>query len=69
VLFEIKRLINRDEEFFQFCKGNGIEIGTKLQVVKQYSKNKLTEILIREQKILIPQEFSGLVYVRQISEQ
>jgi len=69
VLYEIKRLINRDEEFFQFCKGNGIEIGTELRVVKHYSKNKLTEILIRDQRILIPQEFSGLVYVRRSSKQ
>jgi len=67
--YEIRRLINRDEEFFQFCKGNGIEIGTELKVIEQYSKNKLTEILIREQRTLIPQEFSGLVYVRRIGEQ
>lgn len=67
--YEITRLINRDEEFFQFCNGNGIEIGAKLKIIKQYHKNKLTEIISQDKRILIPLEFSGLVYVRKISEQ
>ena len=59
VKYEISRLINKDEEFFQFCNDNSI-----VQIINQYKKNKITELLVADRKILIPYEFACQVYVK-----
>lgn len=65
--YVISRLINKDEEFFQFYTGNGIEIGMELSILIQYSKNKLTEILINDSKILIARDFASHIYIKKIN--
>jgi DtxR family Mn-dependent transcriptional regulator len=62
--YEITRLINRDEEFFQFCKGNMIEMGSELVLINHYSKNKLTEILVDGTKLLLSDDFACLIYIK-----
>lgn len=62
--YKIIRLISNDEEFFNFCCSNKIEIGVTIKVVNQYLKNKLTEISIDERLIVIPREFSSNIYVK-----
>ena len=66
--YRIIRLVSNDEEFYNFCCDNKIEIDSKIKVVKQYSKNKLTEILIDGRQIIIPKEFSNNIYVKKINQ-
>ena len=62
--YKIIRLVSNDEEFFNFCSDNKIEIGNTIEVVNQYPKNKLTEILINERLLVISKEFSSNIYVK-----
>lgn len=62
--YKIIRLVSNDEEFYNFCCDNKIEIGSTIEVINQYSKNKLTEIVINKRLLVIPKEFSSNVYVK-----
>ena len=62
--YKISRLVSSDEEFFKFCESNQITIGTELKVVNQYLKNKLTEIMINDAKLLISSDFASRIYIK-----
>lgn len=61
----IARLMSDDKEFFDFCAINGLKYGNKLTVIKQFSKNKMTQILINNNTILLNQDFTKIIYVNE----
>jgi DtxR family Mn-dependent transcriptional regulator len=62
--YEICRLSGADKEFFDFCHSNHLTVGSVLKVVKQYQKNKMTEIEINKARILLNAEMANIIYVR-----
>ena len=64
--YEISRLFNSDKDFFDFCTSNHIAIGSNIWVEKQYDSNRMTEIKINQNKILLNEEFTNVIYVRQV---
>ena len=61
----IARLMSDDKEFFDFCALNGLKYGNKLTVIKQFSKNKMTQISINNNTILLNQDFTKIIYVNE----
>ncbi|TXG37035.1 metal-dependent transcriptional regulator [Seonamhaeicola maritimus] len=61
----ISRLMSDDKEFFDFCAQNGLKYGNTLVVSKQFSKNKMTQILINNNTILLNQDFTSIIYVNE----
>lgn len=59
----ISRLMSDDKEFFDFCAMNGLKFGNTLEVVKQFSNNKMTQINISNNTILLNQDFTTIIYV------
>lgn len=63
--YTISRLMSDDKEFFDFCDSNHIKYGNKIKVIKQFSKNKMTQIQINTNTILLNEEFSNIIYVNE----
>lgn len=61
--FTISRLMSDDKEFFEFCAQHGIKYGNTILVSKQFSTNKMTQILVNNNTILLNQDFTTLIYV------
>jgi DtxR family Mn-dependent transcriptional regulator len=62
----ISRLMSDDKEFFDFCAQNGLKFGNSLSVTKQFSKNKMTQIAINNNTILLNEDFTNIIYVNEI---
>ncbi len=62
--YEISRLYGSDKDFFDFCASGNIKIGSRIRVVKQYEKGRMTEIEVRRKKILLNMEFAGVIFVK-----
>jgi DtxR family Mn-dependent transcriptional regulator len=62
--YEICRLAGSDKEFYDFCHANQMNIGTGLQLKKQYPKNKMTEIEINKAKLLLSTDLARSVFVK-----
>lgn len=63
--YEISRLFSSEKDFFDFCSSNHIAIGSTIWVEKQYGSNKMTEVQINQNKILLNEAFSNIIYVKQ----
>lgn len=61
--YRISRLYSIDKSFFDFCNDNFITIGTDVWVQKQYSAQKMTEIIIKQKKIVLNSHFANIIYV------
>ena len=61
----ISRLMSDDKEFFDFCAQHGLKYGNTLLVSKQFSKNKMTQISINNNTILLNQDFTNIIYVNE----
>jgi DtxR family Mn-dependent transcriptional regulator len=61
----ISRLMSDDKEFFEFCAQHGLKYGNTLFVSKQFNKNKMTQILINNNTILLNQDFTSIIYVNE----
>ncbi len=61
----ISRLMSDDKEFFDFCALNGLKYGNTLVVSKQFTNNKMTQILINNNTILLNQDFTSIIYVNE----
>ncbi|WP_111658636.1 metal-dependent transcriptional regulator [Olleya aquimaris] len=61
----ISRLMSDDKEFFDFCASNQIKYGNEIKVIKQFEKNKMTQIQINSNTILLNEEFSKIIYVNE----
>ena len=63
--YTISRLFSSDKDFFDFCNSNQMTVGTSIKVEKQYESKKMTEINVCNNKILLNQEFTNIIYVVQ----
>ena len=61
----ISRLMSDDKEFFDFCAQNGLKYGNSITVVKQFSNNKMTQLTINANTILLNQDFTTIIYVNE----
>jgi len=65
--YTISRLMSDDKEFFDFCALNHIKYGNQITVIKQFKNNKMTQIQINSNTILLNEEFSKIIYVNEIN--
>ncbi|WP_417874204.1 metal-dependent transcriptional regulator [Xanthomarina gelatinilytica] len=65
--YVISRLMSDDKEFFDFCALNGLKYGNPILVSKQFSKNKMTQITINNNNIVLNEDFTNIIYVNEIS--
>ena len=63
--YVISRLMSDDKEFFDFCAQNGLKYGNTILVSKQFSKNKMTQIAINNNTILLNEDFTKIIYVNE----
>jgi DtxR family Mn-dependent transcriptional regulator len=61
----ISRLMSDDKEFFDFCAENDLKYGNVIAVSKQFSKNKMTQITVNNNTILLNQDFTNIIYVNE----
>ena len=61
----ISRLMSDDKEFFDFCAQHGLKYGNTVLVSKQFSKNKMTQISINNNTILLNEDFTSIIYVNE----
>ena len=61
----IARLMSDDKEFFDFCAQNGLKYGNTILVSKQFISNKMTQILINNNTILLNEYFTSIIYVNE----
>lgn len=62
--YVISRLFSSEKAFFDFCNDNGIAIGAEIWVEKQYDLNNMTEIKIKNKKILLNNDFTDIIFVK-----
>lgn len=62
-MYEIARLFSSEKDFFDFCMSNHIKIGSNIWVEKQYRSNRMTEVKINENKILLNADFASVIYL------
>ena len=65
--YKISRLNSSDKDFFDFCTANHIAIGSTIWVEKQYNANKMTEIKINQNKLILNDIFTKVIYVKQVN--
>lgn len=63
--YTIARLMSDDKEFFDFCAQNGLNYGNQLKVVKQFSKNGMTQISVAGNIIILNLDFTSIIYVNE----
>lgn len=63
----ISRLMSDDKEFFDFCAQNGLKYGNSMVVTKQFTKNKMTQIGINNNTILLNEDFTNIIFVNEIN--
>ncbi|WP_456441111.1 metal-dependent transcriptional regulator [Psychroserpens sp.] len=61
--YTIARLMSEDKEFFEFCAQNEIKYRNTLSVSKQFSGNKMTQISIGPNIIVLNENFTKIIYV------
>ena len=61
--YVISRLMSDDKEFFDFCAQHGLKFGNTVLVSKQFIKNKMTQILINNNTIILNEDFTSIIYV------
>ncbi len=61
----ITRLMSDDKEFFDFCAQHGLKYGNTVLVSKQFSNNKMTQIQINNNTILLNEDFTSIIYVNE----
>ncbi len=65
--YTIARLMSDDKDFFDFCAQNSLKYGNTIEVVKQFSNTKMTQIKINNNTILLNQDFTKIIYVNEIN--
>ncbi len=63
--YVISRLMSDDKEFFDFCADNGLINGAELTIIKQFEKNKMTQIKLDGNTLLLNQDFTNTIYVNE----
>lgn len=62
--YEVSRLSGSDKEFFDFCHSNHLRVGEKIRLIKQLVKNRMTEIEVQDTRLLINEDFTSRIYVK-----
>ncbi len=62
--YEVTRLSSSDKDFFDFCNDNNISIGSIFWVEKQYQTPRMTEIIIYNNKIILNEDFTNIIFVK-----
>jgi DtxR family Mn-dependent transcriptional regulator len=63
----ISRLMSDDKEFFEFCAHHKLKYGHQIKISKQFIKNKMTELSVEKNTILLNEDFTTLIYVNAIN--
>ena len=63
----ISRLMSDDKEFFDFCALHGLKYGNRIMVTNQFQNNKMTQISINYNTILLNEDFTNIIYVNEIN--
>ncbi len=63
--YTISRLMSDDKDFFDFCSQHGLKYANSLFVSKQFNKNKMTQILVNNNTILLNEDFTAVIYVNE----
>jgi DtxR family Mn-dependent transcriptional regulator len=64
--YKISRLYSSEKDFFDFCNANHITLGTRIRVERQYDSKKMTEIIINQNRLLLNELFTHVIFVKQI---
>jgi DtxR family Mn-dependent transcriptional regulator len=64
--YVISRLMSDDKEFFDFCALHGLVYGNRVSITNQFKHNKMTQISINENTILLNRDFTSIIYVNDI---
>ncbi len=62
----ISRLMSDDKEFFDFCALHGLIYGNHISITNQFKDNKMTQISINENTILLNRDFTSIIFVNEI---
>ncbi len=62
--YTVSRLFSTEKDFFDFCNDHAITIGSTIWVEKQYEKQKMTELRIDGDKLLLNRELTEIIYVQ-----
>ncbi len=62
--YQVCRLSGSEEDFLNFCVSNQITVGNKINIEKQYSSGRMTEITIVGNRIVLNHEFTNLIFVK-----
>ena len=65
--YSISRLSSDNKDFFEFCRLNGLKNGNLILVSKQFENNKMTQILVNNNTIILNQDFTNIIYVNEIN--
>lgn len=64
--YTISRLMSDDKEFFDFCALHGLVYGNRVSITNQFKHNKMTQISINDNTILLNRDFTSIIYVNEI---
>jgi len=64
-MYEVSRLFSSEKDFFDFCASNELKVGSQLWIEKQYGTTGMTEVRMDENKLLLNQDFTRVIYVKQ----
>ena len=65
--YTISRLMSDDKEFFDFCALHGLKPGNQVTVINQMRFNNMTQISIRNNSILLSEDFTSIIFVEDIN--
>ncbi len=64
--YKIVRLSSTGREFYDFCQDNGLQIGTKLRIKKQYPNSKMTTVLVENTKISVHYDIAKKIFIKNV---
>jgi DtxR family transcriptional regulator, Mn-dependent transcriptional regulator len=67
-MYKICRLFSSEKDFFDFCTSNQITVGSTIKVERQYGSKKMTEITIDQNKIILNEDFTNIIYVKKVKQ-
>ena len=66
--YNITRLKSDDKEFFDFCALYGFRLGNRIIVTNQFKSNKMTQVSIDNNTLLLNEDFTTIIYVTDIDQ-
>lgn len=63
----ISRLLSDEKEFFDFCALHGLKCGNSITVTNQLEFNKMTQIYINNNTLLLNEDFTNIIFVKEIN--